>query len=355
MRTRTPLGALAACLALAACDATDGTTAPNAPPNAAPNADVGVVQPPTYLGYALTDISGGLPSAATDINAHGWIVGYHVTANGQHGFVRHADGTVEDLPPLPGGVSNVVTWIDDADEIVGTSTAADGTSHAWYRAPGGAVQRLREATWCVGTSHANAIDDAGEIAGGCGGGMAVWSGASQMPWAPTGGWGDLNDIANGTPVGTEVVSSSTSIAYAWRTVDGNNFPDTPWGASRAWISAISGSLHMVGGYELNGVDHGFVASFATVNGLMTTPTLLLPHPVYGVSGAGRLVGWYGAIHPSAYTIAPGISFAETPLPPTTLDRAAVKVNRCGSIVGDYFPLGIPAGPRAALWTKPQCD
>src|SRR5205085_10205242 len=99
MRRSTHLVPLAACVALAACDVADHTTAPRAPNGPASLDLVGPPPPPVYIGYSLTDISAGLTSRATDINNQGWVVGTHTIAGSPHGFVRHPDGSIEDIPP----------------------------------------------------------------------------------------------------------------------------------------------------------------------------------------------------------------------------------------------------------------
>ena len=339
---------VAACLTTAACDAPDRTTAPLAP-NASARRDIvtGPSQPPTYLGYTLTDISGGLASRATDINTHGWIVGTHTIAGAPHGFVRAPDGTIEDIAPLGGDVGNVVTAINNDNVIVGTSTASNGSTRAWRRVPGQAIEPLLN-FYCNGSMHANAIDDAGEIVGACAGSPMVWLAVPQNTWSPAytaGRTGDLYDIAAHTPVGTLDEPLSTSDAVLWGD-PGLIALAMPNGTVHARITGINGSQVMVGAYTVGTTERGFRATLAQ--------TIPLPHALYGISSQGRSVGWYTGFPAVAFTIAPN-GFTETPLPPTNVDRVAVRVNRCGAIVGHYFPFGLAAGARAALWTKPQCD
>jgi probable HAF family extracellular repeat protein len=342
---RLPLCMLAACTLAAACDAPDHTTAPH--PLGAPTLDITTqpAQPPVLNVYSLTDISGGLPSRATDVNAHGWVVGTHTVGGAQHGFVRHADGTIEDVPPWTGDVSTVVTGINDANVIVGTSTAANGDTHAWRRVPGQAMEKLFD-FYCGGRAHANAIDDEGEIAGACAGVPEVWLSvvANGFPNAEV--TGDLYDIASRTAVGTLDEPVSATAALVWATHNYSTL-DMPYGTVHARVNGVNGSLVMVGGYTVGTTERGFWAASGT-----THP---LPHVVYGVSGPGRMVGWYAGIPSAAYTIAPNGFGVETPLPPNTVDRVAVRVNKCGTIVGHYFPFGLQGGARAAMWTKPVCD
>jgi hypothetical protein len=338
--------ALVAWVLTAACDGPDRVTAAP-PPAARPSRDVtvGPAQPPVNNVYTLTDISGGLASRATDVNNDGWVVGAHTIAGAEHGFVRHPDGTVEDIPPLPGDVGTVVTGINDANQIVGTSTAPNGSTRAWHRDPGQPVGALFDG-FCGGAIHANAIDDAGEIAGGCAGTPVVWFGIPQNTWRPTGITGDFYDIGGHTPVGTmnEPVSTTAALAFG---PSGATTLDMPYATVKARINGVNGARTMVGAYTVGTTERGFWATFDA-----THP---LPHAVYGISGPGRMVGWYVSIPSVAYTIAPNGIAVETPLPPANRDRAALRVNRCGTIVGHYFPAGLQGGARAAMWTKPVCD
>ena len=342
---RLPLCMLAACALAAACDAPDRTTAPR--PLGAPTLDITTqpAQPPVLNVYSLTDISAGLPSRATDVNAHGWVVGTHTVGGAQHGFVRHPDGTIEDVPPRPGDVSTVVNGINDANVIVGTSTAPNGYTTAWRRVPGQAMETLFN-FYCGNGTRANAIDDQGEIAGTCAGMPAVWFAAVADGFPNAVVTGDLYDIASHTAVGTINEPVSTTAALVWAKPDSSTL-DMPYGTVHARVNGVNGSLVMVGGYTVGTTERGFWAANGT-----THP---LPHVVYGVSGPGRMVGWYVGIPAVAYTIAPNGFGLETPLPPTNRDRVAVRVNKCGTIVGHYFPSGLSAGAHAAMWTKPICD
>lgn len=338
------------CVALAAvaCDASDRTTAPRAP--GAPSADisVGPTQPLGSTGYTLTDISGGLASSALDINASGTIVGRHTVNGAEHGFVRHADGTVQDLPPLPGDASNVASGVNASDVVVGSSTSADGHSHAWRKAPGGPMTRLYDAP-CGSRSHANAIDAAGEIVGDCNTIEAVWTTPTDDPLLGSPVlFGTMLDVGHGLAVGYAAApGDDKKEAVAWDGEHAHTILTLPAGTTSTWFTGAVSAQEVVGGYTDASGDHGFV----TILG--ATPRLL-PHPVQAMTALGRIVGWYVSIPAVAYTIAPNGSF-EVPLPPTNRDRVAFRANRCGAIVGHYFPYGLQGGPRAALWSKPTCD
>ena len=347
MRTLTRFTALGACVLLAACGAAEHTTAPNAlGGRASRDLVVGPAQPPTYTGYTLTDISAGLPSSAVDINESGTIVGRHTLGGLDHGFIRHADGTLEDLPPLPGDLSNVASGVNASDVVVGSSTAANGTSHAWRKAPGGPMTPL--GGLCTTGSHANAIGAAGEIVGDCSSQMAVWTSPQGPPLLRTLLFGTLHDVENGVAAGDETSPDGSRWAAVW---DGHHVSPVvlPTGTTTSsWSTGVASAQQVVGAYTDATGDHGFVA---TLGGT----TRLLPHPVEAMTALGRIVGWYVSIPAVAYTIAPNGLGVEVPLPPTTRDRVALRANRCGAIVGHYFPSGLQNGARAALWTKPGCD
>ncbi|AHG88775.1 extracellular repeat protein, HAF family [Gemmatirosa kalamazoonensis] len=321
-------------------------TAPTRPDTTALSASaVDVPAPPSYVGYVLTDISRRIASTATDINTAGLVVGAYATAAGQHGFVRHTDGTFEDLPPLAGDTGTVATGINDAGVVVGYSTRRNGHTTAWIRHPGLAPRALSEPEFCAGSSRADAIDYLGEIVGSCGRDAVIWPTETAFAWPLGGVHGEALDVYFHTVVGYGLLGSgSTTTAIVWR-----GAPTTfnlPPGSTDSKATGINAGGAIVGLFTQNGAQRGFVSSL--------TSGRVLPHPAYGISDYGRVVGWYVSLPAAAYTIAPG-AVTETPLPPTTLGRVAVKVNRCGAIVGHYFPLGLQGGPRAALWTKPTCD
>jgi hypothetical protein len=353
MRTLTLFAAL---VAMTACVAPDRGTAP-APgaaegthadtiaiaAAAAPSGPSAVdVAPISDVGYTLTDISHGLSSRATSINDSGVVVGTYVTGVGQHAFLRRVDGTLQDIPPLPGDVSNVASDVDLAGDVVGTSVGRDGSPHAWIRRHGQAIQQLRTVS-CHGASRADALDATGRIVGSCDGRPAEWVNFGFGPLPAPGARGELLAVQSPIVAGY-VVTSGDTVAMGAR--PSPFFLDMPAGTTVSAITDVNASGVMVGRFTRHGVEQGFVS----------TPTSgrTLPHPAYGLSDRGRIVGWYVSLPSVAYTIAPGTT-AETPLPPASAYRVAVRVNHCGSIVGHYFPSGLQGGPRAAVWSKGICD
>ena len=137
-------------LALSACALVAGATAANA---AVPSASGHAARP-----WRIVDLGLGAGSSAEAINERGHVVGESPAG----GFLwRH--GRVTYLGHLPGHVRSWATDINNRDEVVGFSAAANGRSHAflWRRGvmtdlgvlPGGH------------DSYASGINDRGDIVG----------------------------------------------------------------------------------------------------------------------------------------------------------------------------------------------
>nr|MDT0665570.1 hypothetical protein [Micromonospora sp. DSM 115978] len=88
----------------------------------------GVLTPLGYLGGDGT-VLGGFRSNATDVNAHGVVVGSSTTdGGGSHAF-RWRNGVMQDLGTLGGSFSSAAA-VNVRGVVVGTSTTAAGDSHA---------------------------------------------------------------------------------------------------------------------------------------------------------------------------------------------------------------------------------
>ena len=109
-------------LAVSACALVAGATAANA---AVPSASGDAARP-----WRIVDLGLGDDSSAAAINETGHVVG----SSAAGGFLWRRGG-VTYLGHLPGHVSSWATDINNRDEVVGSSVAADGTSHAflWRR------------------------------------------------------------------------------------------------------------------------------------------------------------------------------------------------------------------------------
>jgi probable HAF family extracellular repeat protein len=109
----------------------------------------------------------------TDLNDAGQVVGAFSTAEGAtHAFMTGPDGVgMRDLGTLGGGRSRA-TGINEAGQVVGESTTSAGTVHAFITGPDGIG--MRDLGTLEGEySYATTINDAGQVAGystGAGGG-----------------------------------------------------------------------------------------------------------------------------------------------------------------------------------------
>ncbi len=85
-------------------------------------------------GFTIKDLGtlpGGDSSQATGINDRGQVVGYSSTASGSTHAFLFEHGVMTDLGTLPGGNSSQATGINDRGQVVGYSSTASGSPHAF--------------------------------------------------------------------------------------------------------------------------------------------------------------------------------------------------------------------------------
>jgi probable HAF family extracellular repeat protein len=95
-------------------------------------------------------------SSATGLNERGQVIGVWQTGSGGRGFLWE-NGRMTDLGTLSGGAGTVPADINEHGQIVGSTRAADGASHAflWQRG------RMTD----LGPGGATAINDHGQVLG----------------------------------------------------------------------------------------------------------------------------------------------------------------------------------------------
>lgn len=94
----------------------------------------------TRFGVSRLDPDGAIGQAveswAFTINNRGEIGGTMVDADGvHHGYLRHADGTIEDIA-FPGAAGTDTYGVNDREDLIGVYYDADGTTHAFTRKHG---------------------------------------------------------------------------------------------------------------------------------------------------------------------------------------------------------------------------
>jgi probable HAF family extracellular repeat protein len=113
---------------------------------------------------ALTDLGtlGGLNSYAQAINDSDHVVGWSQTTDGKvHAFLWK-DGVMSDLGTL-GGDSSYAMAINEHNQVVGNSDTRNGTTHAFLWQGGGMTDIHPVEADSFADSHANDINNAGEI------------------------------------------------------------------------------------------------------------------------------------------------------------------------------------------------
>lgn len=111
----------------------------------------------TYQMTIIDQTLGGTHSYGHDMNDHGQIAGYSITAAGGHQAYVYSAGVMMSLPHLPGYDSTIAYGINNAGVVVGKSGARA------FRYENGAMVDL--GTVSGGESHARAISDNGTIVG----------------------------------------------------------------------------------------------------------------------------------------------------------------------------------------------
>jgi probable HAF family extracellular repeat protein len=250
-------------------------------------------------------------SAATAVNESGQVVGYWSSdggsSGGWRGFSWTEEGGMRDLGTLPGSSHAFVVprGVDDAGQVVGSTTAPDGLSHPF--------------TW---TEEDGIVDRVGTIG----------FGSSTYP-------SGVN--AGGQVVGGASRPGETDTAFSWTeaggTVDLGRFPNSGFGADAA---GVSDSGRVVGIAARNdGSQHGFSWTFST--GMVDIGTL--PGAPYdrssaeGVNDSGQVIGSSSAAegydHAISWTDEGGIVDLGT-LPGAEQSYSyATGINNSGQIVG----------------------
>ena len=350
-RLREPAGALRrllltmGTLILAqACDRQDPL--PTAPTLSAPIAQAAIVS------ADVTD----LPFTPVAINESGQVAGT-VQQPGSARAVRWTpDGGVQDLGTL-GGTSSSAYAINEAGQVVGTSTTASGASHAFLWTPGQGMQDL--GTLGGTSSTARGINDRGQVVG-----------ESWLPsvgpvdvrhaflWTPGQGMVDLgalpglgssiaHDINNaGQVVGRSFPSSPiitdpevVSRAFLWTPAQGMQDLGT-LGGSGSIAYAINEGGQVVGrAWTPAATYHAFLWSAA--QGMRDLSTLALGSGnsvAYGINDLGHVVGESNAFPGSGGLAIHGFFWSEADrmedLWPTMRIFTARDINNELQVVGD---------------------
>lgn len=300
------------------------------------------------VSYNVTDLGtlGGSVSLAYGVNASGQVVGGSTAADGSpHAFLYTA-GTMQDLGVLPGGGTSAAgRSINDSGQVVGVATLANGQVRGFYYSGSGSLQDL--GTFPGGSfSAATGINNAGTIVGESQLANGQYEGfviGSDGTMQDIGNLGGAYSAANGINNNGDIVGMSDTIQHPRAFLlpsgggpmqDLGTFPNGTFGGA----TAINASGQIVGQSDAHkGELTAFLYSGGQMQDLGTLPGGTGSY-ANAINSAGVVVGQSsvasGAVHAFIYTGGTMVDLNSLIDPASGwLLEAANGINDAGQIVG----------------------
>ena len=308
-------------------------------------------------GWTVTDIGtlGGLYGEAEDINEAGHVVGGSTTASGSsHAFLWTPSGGMVDLGTLGGSTSQAFA-VSNTGQVVGFSNQAVGPPVAFLWTAAGGMISL--GTLGGGFSGAEDINDLGHVVGSS---STAGGDSHAFLWTPSGGMQDLGTLGGpnsramaineaGQVVGRSDTAGGDEHAFLWTAAAGMVDLGTLGGISSS-ASDVNEAGQVVGQSDTaGGAEHAFL--WTAAGGMVDLGTLGDPDSrsqADGINDAGQVVGRFvpdGDDRAFILTAAGGI----VELPASTgIESGARAINNAGLIAG-YADIAT-GDAHAAVWS-----
>lgn len=172
-----------------------------------------VSQSVTAAAYTITDLGtlGGYGSYAYGINDKGQVVGYSQTEVGwHHKPFLWENGVMKDLGMLPGSQWSKAFDINNSGQVVGYAHFIDISERAFLWENGVMTELATPVSESITSSHANGINDLGQIVGSCNSKLTLWEDDTVT------GLGDYYGGAAEINESGQIVGVSGNHAFLWK-------------------------------------------------------------------------------------------------------------------------------------------
>ena len=162
----------------------------------------------TWTGGVYTPV-GNAGTSATGINDAGQVVGMYTTANGQGHAYRTSGASIQDLGTLAGGIWSAAYGINNSGAVTGYGMTSSGNFRGFVTDAAGKMTAL--STLGGSNSYGMAINNTGQVAGSA----SVTSGYVHAAEWNNGSVIDLGTLGGGNSFAYGINSSAMIVGYSY--------------------------------------------------------------------------------------------------------------------------------------------